>query len=111
MSPTLQADSLPAHPQRKPKNPGVASLSLLQHIFPALELNQGLLYCRRTLDQLGYQGSPNKDKKTLKSFKYYKALEEFFIWIKYTIIIEMQKIVTRKNFIIYHIFVKGEVNI
>ena len=29
-SPTLQADSLPAEPQGKPKNPGVGSLSLLQ---------------------------------------------------------------------------------
>ena len=33
-SPTLQADSLPAEPQGKPKNSGVGSLSLLQGIFP-----------------------------------------------------------------------------
>ena len=33
-SPTLQADSLPAEPQGKPKNTGVDSLSLLQRIFP-----------------------------------------------------------------------------
>ena len=32
-SPALQADSLPAEPQRKPKNTGVGSLSLLQWIF------------------------------------------------------------------------------
>ena len=32
-SPTLQADSLPAEPQGKPKNTGVGSLSLLQRIF------------------------------------------------------------------------------
>ena len=32
-SPTLQADSLPAEPQGKPKNTGVGSLSLLQQIF------------------------------------------------------------------------------
>ena len=31
---TLQADSLPAEPQGKPKNIGVGSLSLLQQIFP-----------------------------------------------------------------------------
>ena len=31
-SPELQADSLPAEPQRKPKNTGVGSLSLLQWI-------------------------------------------------------------------------------
>ena len=39
-SPTLQADSLPAEPQQKPKNTGVGSLSLLQQIFPTQELNQ-----------------------------------------------------------------------
>ena len=32
-SPALQADSLPAEPQGKPKNTGVGSLSLLQGIF------------------------------------------------------------------------------
>ena len=46
-SPTLQADSLPAEPQGKPKNTGVGSLSLLQRIFPAQESNRGLLHCRR----------------------------------------------------------------
>ena len=45
-SPALQADSLPAEPQGKPKNTGVGSLSLLQRIFPTQELNQGLLHCR-----------------------------------------------------------------
>ncbi|KAB0378726.1 hypothetical protein FD755_010304, partial [Muntiacus reevesi] len=38
-SPALQADSLPAEPQGKPKNTGVDSLSLLQQIFPTQELN------------------------------------------------------------------------
>ena len=42
-SPTLQADSLPAEPQGKPKNTGVDSLSLLQGSFPTQELNWGLL--------------------------------------------------------------------
>ena len=56
-SPALQADSLPAEPQGKPKNTGVGSLSLLQQIFPAQELNQGLLHCRRILYQLSYEGS------------------------------------------------------
>ena len=41
-SPALQADSLPAEPQGKPKNTGVGSLSLLQQIFPTQELNPGL---------------------------------------------------------------------
>ena len=42
-SPALQEDTLPAEPQRKPKNSGVGSLSLLQQIFLNQESNQGLL--------------------------------------------------------------------
>ena len=57
-SPTLQADSLPAEPQGKPKNTGVGSLSLFQGTFPTQESNRGLLHCRRILYQLSYQGSP-----------------------------------------------------
>ena len=57
--PALQADSLPAEPQGKPKNTGVGSLSLLQGIFPTQKLNQGLLHCRWFLYQLIYQESPN----------------------------------------------------
>ena len=41
-SPTLQADSLPAEPQGKPKNSGVSSLPLLQGIFQIQESNWGL---------------------------------------------------------------------
>ena len=59
-SPTLQVDSLPTEPQRKPKNVGVGSLSLLQRIFPTQELNQGLLHCRKILYQLSYQGVTRK---------------------------------------------------
>ena len=58
--PALQANSLPAEPQGKPKNIGVGSLSLLQWIFPAQGSNQCLLYCRWILYQLSYQGSPVK---------------------------------------------------
>ena len=57
-SPALQAGSLPAEPQGKPKNTGVGSLSLLQWIFPTQELNQDLLRCRWILYQLSHQGSP-----------------------------------------------------
>ena len=57
-SPALQADSIPAEPQGKPKNTGVGSLSLLQGIFPTQESNWGLLCCRQILYQLSYQGSP-----------------------------------------------------
>ena len=55
-SPALQADSLPAEPQGKPKNTGVGSLSLLQWIFLTQESNWGLLHCRWILYQLRYQG-------------------------------------------------------
>ena len=57
-SPALQAASLPAEPQEKPKNTGVGSLSLLQKIFPTQESNQGLLNCRWILYQLSYEGNP-----------------------------------------------------
>ena len=57
-SPALQANSLPAEPQGKPKNTGVGSLSLLQWIFPTQEWNLGLLHCRQILYCLSYQGSP-----------------------------------------------------
>ena len=56
-SPALQADSLPAGSQGKPKNTGVGSLSLLMQIFPTQESNQGLLHCRWILYQLSYEGS------------------------------------------------------
>ena len=56
-TPTLQADSLPAEPQGKPKNAGVDSLSLLQGIFLTQESNHGLLHCRQILYQLSHQGS------------------------------------------------------
>ena len=55
--PALQADSLPAEPQGKPKNTGVGSFSFLQWTFPIQESNWGLLHCRQILYQLSYQGS------------------------------------------------------
>ena len=42
---------------RKPKNIGVGSLSLLQGIFLTQESNLGLLYCKRILYQLSYEGT------------------------------------------------------
>ena len=56
-SPALEASSLPCGSQGKPKCTGVGNLTLLQGIFPIQELNQGLLHCRRILQQLSYQGS------------------------------------------------------
>ena len=55
-SPALQVDSFLSEPPEKPKNTGVGSLSILQQIFPAQELNWGLLHCRQILYQLSYQG-------------------------------------------------------
>ena len=57
-SPTLQADSLPAEPQGKPKNTGLGSLSLLQQTFPTQKSNWSLLHCREILYQLNHKGSP-----------------------------------------------------
>ena len=61
MSPALQADSLLAEPQGKPKNTGVGSLSLLQRFFLTQESNQGLLHCKRVFYQLSYEGIPWKE--------------------------------------------------
>ena len=66
-SPTLQADSLPAEPPGKFKNPRVPSLSLLQQIFPTKKSNWGLLHCRWILYQLSYQGSPLYRKQISKT--------------------------------------------
>ena len=51
-SPALQADSLPAEPQGKPKNINVGGLSLLQWIFPTQGSNPGLLHCSWQVDSL-----------------------------------------------------------
>ena len=53
-SPALQVDTLPSESQRKPKNTGMGSLSLLQGMFLTQELNRGLLHCRWILYQLSY---------------------------------------------------------
>ena len=53
-SPSLQSDSLPAEPPRKPKNTGVGSLSLLQGIFLTQGSNWGLLHHRQILYKLSY---------------------------------------------------------
>ena len=55
--PTLQMDSLPIAPPRKPKNTGVGSLFLLQGIYLTQESNQDLLHCKWILYQLSYHGS------------------------------------------------------
>ena len=54
----LQADSLPAEPQGKPKNTAVGSLSLLQKIFPTQDPNRGLLHCGRIFLPTELSGKP-----------------------------------------------------
>ena len=56
-SPALQADSLPAEPQGKPKKTELGSPSLLQGIFQTQESNHGLLNCRWIIYQLSFEGS------------------------------------------------------
>ena len=77
-SPALQADSLPAEPQGKPKNAGVDSLSLLQRIFPTQELNRGLLHYRHILYKLSYEGSPNLLLVNLIEFDSIRKLSSFY---------------------------------
>ena len=75
-SPTLQAVSLLAEPQGKPKNTGLGSLSLLQWIFPTQESNQSTLHYRWILYQLSYQGSPNTLWISVKALPYW-----FSVWM------------------------------
>ena len=83
--PTLQADSLPSKPPGKPKNIGVSSLSLLQENFPTQELIWGLLHCRRILNQLSYQGSPQKHTTLYKIDKNKILLYSTRTYIQYVL--------------------------
>ena len=93
-SPALQADSLLAEPQGKPKNTEMGSLSLLHWIFPTKESNQGLLHCREILYQLSYEGSPYQtNSKEIKCFffqlNYHHCNVQLFIdfsWISLVLI-------------------------
>ena len=73
-SPALRVDSLPAEPQRKPKNTGVGSPSLLQWIFPTQESNQSLLNWRWILYQLRYEGSLTVVQKDICTLMFIAAL-------------------------------------
>ena len=75
-SSALQADSLPAKPQGKPKNTGVGSRSLLQWIFMTQESNWGLLHCRQIRYQLSYQGSPLRQQKPPQSNSPTKSIRQ-----------------------------------
>ena len=68
---SVVSDSLWPHGLYNPwnfpgQNTGVGSLSLLQRIFSAQELNRGLLHCRQILYQLSYQRMEDtKNRKTI----------------------------------------------
>ena len=89
-SPALQANSLPAEPQGKPKNTGVGSLSRLQGIFPTQESNPGFLHWRQILYQMSYQGMQicvytyiiwNTSLKKFSFFCFiYSFIYSFIIW-------------------------------
>ena len=66
MSNSLQTHGLYGPWNSPGQNTGVGSLSLLQQIFPAQELNWGLLHCRWILYQLSYQGSPPNPSMSAK---------------------------------------------
>ena len=67
MSNSLEPHGL-SSPWNSPcQNTGVGSLSLLQWIFLAQELNWGLLHCMWILYQLSYQGSPKSELITVKT--------------------------------------------
>ena len=92
--PTLQANSLPAEPQGKPKNTGVGSLSLLQQIFLTQESDRGLLHCRWIPYQLSYQGSLI-DLVSLPNLRPFKILCR-----QYNLIVSLQEsLVTPQIFI------------
>ena len=61
----MQVDSLPAEPQGKPKNIGVGSLSLLQRIFPGIELGSPALQ----VDSLPAEllGKPRTDSDAMQT--------------------------------------------
>ena len=92
--PTLQADSLPAEPQGKPKNTRMGSLSLLQRIFPIQESNWGLLHCRWILHQLSYQGSPMEYYPAIKRNEIISITE---IWVDLETVIQSEVNQEEKN--------------
>ena len=76
----MQVNSLPSEPQGKPKNTGLGSLPLIQHIFLTQELNQGLLHCRQILYQLSYLGSCDFGAQEDKVFHYFHYFPIYLTW-------------------------------
>ena len=78
-SSALQADSLPAEAQEKPKNTAVGRLSFIQRIFLTQEWNRGLLHCRQILYQLSCQTSSD-GKFLFLLFIYLKSWTRLSDW-------------------------------
>ena len=78
-SSALQADSLPAEPQGKPKNTGVGSLCLLQWLSPTQEFNWGFLHCRQILSQLSRHGSPLSTESVCKRLHRYFLVKIYIL--------------------------------
>ena len=91
-SPALQADSLTAEPQGKPKKTGVGSLSLLQRIFTTQELDQGLLHCRQVLYQLSYQSNPESSSINIPTLQMYKLLMYCYSFLMKSFIGKFQEV-------------------
>jgi len=73
--PTLQADSLPAEPQEKPKNTGVGSLSLPQWIFLIQESNWGSPALQADSLPTELSGKPTTPQQIYpKSFSQFRSL-------------------------------------
>ena len=93
-SPSLQADSLPAEPQGKPRDTGVGSLSLLQRIFQSQELNWGFLHCRQIFLPTELSVKPQFLSYTHPTFLLSFAaliIEQETIWSSLTIAVGFQE--------------------
>ena len=76
LSDSLQPRGLHSPWMSPGRNTRGGSLSLLQGIFPTLELNWGLLRCRRILCQLSYQGSPMIDEEMFFFIEVFQLISE-----------------------------------
>ena len=113
-SSTLHMDSLTAEPPGKPKNTGVDSLSLLQWIFLTQESNQGLLHCRRILDQLSYEGSPKRlinNCNTNLPMDWYVALQFHYRFLLFAIPLLQKYSLTWTVLIKWKLYIKLQRNI
>jgi len=71
----LQADSLPAEPQGKPRILQWVAYPFSRGIFLTQELNHGLLHCTRILYQLSYEGSNSENRGKLSELSRERRFE------------------------------------